>query len=120
VIREHGKTPWAQLAAIEQKLLEWQRVNRPLELLDSLAAVGHGGALGAATQPATRATTRPTSQPATMPGGAKTQAASPPWASNGTVTVRTKTSSSRLNPQTQPAEAAGTTPESQTPAPSSK
>jgi hypothetical protein len=121
VVSEHGKSPWAQLAAIEQKLLEWQRVNRPLELLDSLAAVGRGGAQGPTTQPTTRATsrptTRPTSQPATMPNGAKTQATSQPWTSNGTVTVRTRTFSPRPTPQPQPGEMTMTTPEPETATP---
>jgi len=120
VVREHGKTPWAQLAAIEQKLLEWQRVNRPLELLDSLAGLGRGGAQGPATQPATRASTRPASQPATMPGGARTQAASQPQMTSGTMTVRTRVTSPRLTPQTQPDETAARAEEPETVAPSSK
>jgi TolA-binding protein len=123
VIRQHGKSPWAQLAAVEQKLLEWQRVNRPLELLDSLASLGRAGAQGPTTQPTTRAatnrptsrpTSRPTTRPATMPGGAKTQAANQPRTSNGTVTVRTRTSSPLLATQTQPDETTMTAAEPET------
>lgn len=133
VIRQHGKSPWAQLAAVEQKLLEWQRVNRPLELLDSLATLGRAGAQGPTTQPTTRAatsratsrpTSRPTSQPATMPGGAKTQAANQPRGvetqttqpqnTRGTVTVRTRTSSPLLATQTQPDETTMTAAEPET------
>jgi hypothetical protein len=110
VISEYSKTPWAKLAAVEQKLLEWQRVNRPMELLDSLATVGRAGATTRATS---QLTTRRTTQPATMPEGAKTQATQPQLR-DGTVTVRTKTSSASGIVQTRPIETVEKTPESET------
>jgi len=67
VVSEHGKGLWAELAAVETKLLEWQEANRPLELLTSIDEVEKTAAGAATTQPAT---TQPTTQPTTRPAAA--------------------------------------------------
>ena len=64
VTAEHGQTLWAQAAAIELKLLQWKRANRPTELLKSVEPINLQTHPAATTRPAvtTRpaATTRPT------------------------------------------------------------
>jgi len=62
VTAEHGESLWAEAAAIEMKLLQWQRVNHPEDLLKSIESI-QAQAGPATTRPAV--TTRPaSSQPA--------------------------------------------------------
>jgi len=79
VLSECPKTLWAQTAAIEQKLIRWNRVNAPLEMLRAIEPIGRERQVPATTRPATTrpASTRPaaTQPAATQP--AATQPAAP-------------------------------------------
>lgn len=51
---EHASTPWAEPAATEEKLLQWQRLHQPLSLLKDIERIGRSRR-PAATQPAAAA-----------------------------------------------------------------
>jgi tetratricopeptide (TPR) repeat protein len=78
VLGECPKTLWAQAAAIEQKLIQWNRVNRPMEMLKTIEPIGRERQSLATTRPAT---TRPaTTQPAATQPAATQPAATQPAA----------------------------------------